>query len=434
VDNKLDMTSEKVLLKIPRTGNTKDEIHSGGAMQFDAYGDLWIAVGDLMTLELGPGNTADLKGGILRIHPDETAPKGYTIPKGNFGEHFAAKFQAEGNVTLARDYADTSKVKAETYVKGTRNAYTMSLDPVRRWVTWGDVGPDQGQKSEEYNLVKEPYFTGWPYFAGTQDMAGIASYWHANVPAVSSGGSRLNPVNNNSAIAGVRQLPANKDPIFGKTQSCAMSGPIFRYDGTNTSATQFPPHFDRKWLVSDCNGGYGVHIFTLDSLGVSVTADLKIFAQMPLQTIVDLKQGPDGSLYFVNWNNGIYRIDYTGTCKDPALVPEKTGCADPTASNYNPALPKAYNDPRLCVGGVGIMDASGKFAEDVFVNPQSLLIGAPGPHEIGVFDLSGRKVLSWLGQGSKSYPLSAIGPSGFYQLRVTTAHGSTTRRLFWMGL
>jgi glucose/arabinose dehydrogenase len=434
-DNKLDMTSEKVLLKIPRTGNKVDEIHSGGAMQFDSYGDLWIAMGDIMTLELGPGNTADLKGGILRIHPDEKAPKGYTIPKGNFGEHFSAKFQAAGNTALARDYADTSKVKAEIYVKGTRNAFTLSLDPVRRWVTWGDVGPDLGASAaEEYNLVKEPFYTGWPYFAGVADMGGIASYGHAGVPAVPSGTSRLTPMNNNPAILGARQLPANHDPIFGKSEACAMSGPIFRYDGSNTSITQFPPQFDRKWLVSDCNGGYGVHIFTLDSLGEKVSAELRIFAQMPIETIVDLKQGPDGSLYFVNWNKGIYRIDYIGSCKDPGLLPEKTGCADPTALNYNPSLPKAFNDQRLCTGGVGILDASGKFSQDVFIQSQALLIEAAGPHQIEVFDLGGRKIKSWQGLGRKSYPLALVGARGFYHLRVKTPHGEMTRRIFWMGL
>jgi hypothetical protein len=81
-DGKLVSTSEKILIRIP---SERNNWHTAGSMQFDAYGDLWIAIGDNETTDLGPGNTADLRGGILRIHPDGS-PRGYGIPKGNFGE------------------------------------------------------------------------------------------------------------------------------------------------------------------------------------------------------------------------------------------------------------------------------------------------------------------------------------------------------------
>ena len=43
--------------------------HTAGALAFDGYGDLAVAVGDNQQTDLGPANTADLRGGILRIHP-----------------------------------------------------------------------------------------------------------------------------------------------------------------------------------------------------------------------------------------------------------------------------------------------------------------------------------------------------------------------------
>lgn len=60
----LDMASEAVVLRIP-SDRAKD--HSGGAMAFDAYGDLWISVGDNSAGERGTGNSNDMRGSILRI-------------------------------------------------------------------------------------------------------------------------------------------------------------------------------------------------------------------------------------------------------------------------------------------------------------------------------------------------------------------------------
>ncbi len=48
----------------------------------------------------------------------------------------------------------------------------MALDPVRRWVAWGDVGPDVMSTAvrEEVNLRKTPGFEGWPYFVGNNTV------------------------------------------------------------------------------------------------------------------------------------------------------------------------------------------------------------------------------------------------------------------------
>ena len=82
--DELDVNSEVVILDIP---SIRNRWHTGGALQFDAYGDLWITVGDNEAQELGPANTADLRGKILRIHPHEDGS--YSIPKGNLWEYAA---------------------------------------------------------------------------------------------------------------------------------------------------------------------------------------------------------------------------------------------------------------------------------------------------------------------------------------------------------
>lgn len=330
---------------VERKGAVKK--YDGETKAVSLVGTIPCATGnDNGSAEAGPGNTADLSGGILRIHPDANLPKGYSIPAGNFGAHFAAKLQAQGNAALAREYADPAKVRPEIYVKGTRNAYSLSLDPVRRWLSWGDVGPDFGAVSEENNLVKEPYYTGWPYFAGRLDLTSI---YGMNFPKK----NRAAPMNT-SAIAGVSQLPPNHEPIYVRSQNCAIDGPILRYDGANSYPGQIPPQLDRKWIVGDCNGSYGNHLLTLNAAGDSVIGDVKAFDLFHVAVVVDIQQGPDGAIYFIGWQSGIYRGDYKGQCRDPGLLPEKPGCADAKDPNYDPAIDPAFHDPRQCATATAI--------------------------------------------------------------------------------
>ncbi len=391
-DGKLDLATEKVLLKIP---SNRNHPHTAGAMMFDAYGDLWMAIGDNEQIEDGPANTADLRGGILRIHPDESA-RGYAIPKGNFGEALSARLKAAGNADLAAQYGDTNKVRREIYVKGTRNAYSLTVDPVRRWLTWGDVGPDQQKVADENNLVKDPYYMGWPYFAGEEDMGGISPYG-SQVP---TGNQRSGPVVK-SDIQGVKQLPAIREPIFKRQEGCAMTGPIFRYDGSNPSPFQFPPQFDRKWMISGCDS-YGFHLLTLDAAGESTTGDVKVFGNMSSNTLVDLKQGPDGALYYVNYGRGIDEIRYKGACKDPGLLPEK------------PVTTMAYRP----------MDADWGWLDS-----RRISITVPGAHEVRIMDIRGRTVMAFRGEGKKQYALTGITEPGLYQVRVKTEQGVVTRKL-----
>lgn len=165
------LSSEKVLLEIPT--QREECCHSAGSLAFGPDGNLFIAVGD-NTNPHNPGyynsiderkgreywdaqrtaaNTNDFRGKVLRIHPE---PDGsYSIPEGNL---------------FAKGVANT---KPEIYVMGCRNPYRISVDPVKGWLYWGDVGqntiddPKRGPISyDEWNLAREAGFFGWPYFAG----------------------------------------------------------------------------------------------------------------------------------------------------------------------------------------------------------------------------------------------------------------------------
>ncbi|HEX4932884.1 MAG TPA: ThuA domain-containing protein, partial [Gemmatimonadaceae bacterium] len=120
--------------------------HTGGSLAFDATGNLFLSTGDnsnpfmngYAPIDERPGrmpwdaqkssaNTNDLRGKILRIHPD---PDGrYTIPEGNLFP------------------PGTPKTRPEIYTMGHRNPYRISVDKRTGALYWGDVGPDASADS-----------------------------------------------------------------------------------------------------------------------------------------------------------------------------------------------------------------------------------------------------------------------------------------------
>ena len=297
----LQVGTEKAILEWP---SVRGRWHTSGALRFDSYGDLWISAGDNELLMQGPANPAELRGSILRIHPKEDGT--YSIPAGNFWETSAAYFQAKGNTAVATAYRDSTKAKREVYVKGIRNAYTLTLDPVRRWAVWGDCGPDQepgggtdtSKWTEEHNVAPVSAYYGWPFWTSINHVQKVIPYTSEQVDKDAwADWSTLKPeapVNPLTTLP-IRDLPPAQTGTNSYGHSCAMTGPIFRYDGRIKAAGNFPPQMNRKWLISGCDG-YGFHLVTLDDAGEKILTNTVIMSSIRANTLVDLKQGPDGSL------------------------------------------------------------------------------------------------------------------------------------------
>src|SRR5688500_13217361 len=206
VNDTLVEASAKVLLEIPvERENTS---HTGGGTAWDRDGNLYLTVGNntgnglLAQTDERPGrenfddqrgasNTNDLRGKILRIHPE---PDGtYTIPKGNLFP--------EG----------TAKTRAEIYTMGHRNVWRVFVDSKTGWLYWGEIGPDQDQDTEtgprgydEHNQAKGPGFFGWPYFVADNQVVPKFDYINQRV------GVKLDPqkpVNTSPNNTGLRELP-----------------------------------------------------------------------------------------------------------------------------------------------------------------------------------------------------------------------------------
>jgi cytochrome c len=378
----VNMGSEKILLETPVQRATC--CHTGGGMMFDPKGDLWISFGNNTTNPVASAtdgyvkesdpdaddqghtsNTNDLRGKILRIHP---TPEGaYTIPAGNLFP------------------PGTDKARPEIYAMGMRNPYTIWVDPVKGWLTWGDIGPDNGWDTEEYNLFKQPGYGGWPYFAGSEGNAHYSFRLNKDPKA---------PVNNSPNNTGLKQLPPARGAIVGYRQSAAVTGPIYHYDPSLKSTVKMPPHFDGKWMVSDFNQNL-TRVLTLDAAGDKVTDNRILFASGKFTNPLQMDIGPDGALYVLEYagffsstaNTRIVRMEYTGSCL-PATV----------AAAPAPLAPRSI--------------------ASAFVNAslERAIVTPPGAAGFRLYDLGGKVVWSYRGGNPRVNLPNSVG-NGLYRVQ-----------------
>ncbi len=360
---KLEASTEKRLLAYRKVTSG----HMGGALAFDSNGDLWISTGNDASdypkaynedseggsSEASSANLNDFRGGVLRIHPDNSA-KGYSIPTGNFAEYWSAWFKAKGNDAVAAEYAEPSKVKPELYVKGVRNAYSIAVDTVKHWVAFSSIGINvQTSYSEAHYLLTHPVYAGYPYFAGgfgNEPGTGYYPLWSsgegASVFNTAHPGlteSNAGPVNNSKWNTGPKQMPpvspAMHTYLRGNVGAAAVTGSFYHYNPASASSIKFPPHFDGAWTITDwvqndnvakpAGGGFqGVKIFKVKPEGDGLLDSLKWFRNMGITGPLDMQFGPDGALYVLNYGNIYFdvtsetklaRIEYSGSCHPTAL-------------------------------------------------------------------------------------------------------------------
>ncbi|KAA2239899.1 carbohydrate-binding protein [Chitinophaga agrisoli] len=370
-DDSLYRASEKIVLEIPTQRETC--CHSGGHLEFGPGNNLYISAGDNTSSKesdgfspiderpgRGPfdaqkssGNTNDLRGKILRIHPE---PNGtYTIPDGNL-------FPKNG-----------SKGKPEIYVMGTRNAFRFTVDKHNGYVYWGDVGPDGGQASDrgpqsydEYNQAKKPGNYGWPYFVA--DNKAYADFDFAtNVIGPKFDPAR--PVNHSPNNTGDTVLPPAQKPmiwypygespefpILGKGSRSAMAGPVYYYDDFKDAKSRFPKYFDGKLFIYEWARSW-VKLVSFDK----DTLLSRIAPFLPQQTWykpIDMKFGPDGALYVLqyganyfehNQDSRLVKISYVAGNRRPkaAVTADKSVGAAPLKVQLSAAGSMDYDHDAL---------------------------------------------------------------------------------------
>ncbi|HCN84244.1 MAG TPA: PKD domain-containing protein [Sphingobacteriaceae bacterium] len=346
VNDKLVSGSDKRLLTIKEQRETC--CHTGGGMTWDAKGNLFITVGNNTGNTLSAhtderpnrvnwddqghsSNTNDLRGKILRIHPE---PNGtYSIPDGNLFPK------------------GTANTRPEIYTMGHRNAWRVSVDSKTGFIYWGEVGPDASLDSElgprgydELNQARKPGYFGWPYFVGPN---AAFPYWDyvTNKPLDKKDPNK--PINNSVNNTGLKELPpvappfiyypyaySEQFPLVGTGGRSATGGPIYHRSDFKNPKRPWPAYFEGKWIVTDLERGWIMVISMYDN------GDYKSMEQIipdykPVEPI-DIKFGPDGDLYMLEYGSSwfkkstdskLVRIEYNSGNRKPvvAVSADKTG-------------------------------------------------------------------------------------------------------------
>jgi cytochrome c len=425
----VQVSTEKILIDILLSKT--EQWHAGGPMRFDAHGDLWVTIGnngsDLsgsgsqysptdsnQNQEWGASNTASMRGGVIRIRPDNST-KGYTIPAGNFGEYWANHFETNGNATLAAQYRDPTKVLPEIYVKGTRSNFSIAVHPTKRWLAWGEV--NYQTTNDEYNLITTPAFTGFPYFH-RNNVATPGTITPAKVASA--------PTNTSAMNSGVQQLPPATPAVVWHGTSVtattfstnvAIGGDIYVYDGNLKSKVKFPPHFHNVWLMMpSISGTNPLYSMLIDSSTVSVTGmpvrldnGLLALTTAPanMRRAIQASYGPDGALYFLNYGGG----DYASTANSGVLRVTYNGSCLPLGTSISSFKPLSEIRTTFNAGRLRVLEQ--------------------GRHEVVVYAASGRQVFRAAGEAGASYDLNTLrtAGTGVYSVRVITDKGEFARSL-----
>ncbi|RYY34616.1 MAG: PKD domain-containing protein, partial [Sphingobacteriaceae bacterium] len=338
-DSQLDLKSEKVIIEIPI--DLEVSAHTGGSISWDKYKNMYISTGDntvpfesegyapidrrpdrlTFTAERSAGNTNDLRGKILRIHPQ--ADGTYTIPEGNLFPK------------------GTANTRPEIYVMGCRNPYRMSVDTATSYVYWGEVGPDAGTDGvqgprgyDEFNQAKKAGNFGWPYFVGNSkpfkefDFAtrAVGNNFNPaapqNLSQYNTGLKTLPPVQNPMVWYPYAQSP--EFPFLGQGGRCAMGGPVYHYN-TNGAATKLPEYYDKALFVYDWMRNW-VFALRLDEQGNYKRMEPFMETNGDFRRPVDIEVGPDGVMYMLEYGTvygidnvdaRLVRIDYNGGNRAP---------------------------------------------------------------------------------------------------------------------
>ncbi|XVH33066.1 PQQ-dependent sugar dehydrogenase (plasmid) [Haloferacaceae archaeon DSL9] len=348
-ENTIDEDSETEIIRIPH--QREECCHVGGDLDFDSEGTLYISTGDdtnpfesdgfsplderdgreYFDAQRTSGNTADLRGSVLRITPE--ADGGYSIPGGNlFPEDEYA------------DEIEEDLVKPEIYVMGLRNPYTIHVDTETDDLYIADYGPDADSWDSErgpvglveIRKVCEAQNAGWPFVRGYhysyrrydfEDEEAGQPYWPENPKNTSvnnTGLEDLPPVvapdlwyprqwDGYTDAPGWVDMPARGEPSWSESDlpegGAPMTGPVYRHDGEGLD-----PYFEGKHFIMEWGTNFVKYVTYNDDGSVEINDFLP---DEEFESPNSMAVGPDGRLFLQTYGPGfsgeagkIYMIEY----------------------------------------------------------------------------------------------------------------------------
>lgn len=238
------------------------ESHTVGAVEFGTDGSLFVSIGDGTSYNRVDPRTVrvqdidNLSGKVLRIDPLT-------------GEGLSDNPFFNGN-------ADANRSKVYHY--GLRNPFRLTVDPSTGQLFIGDVGWTQW---EEVNTGPAGSNFGWPYYEGGNGT-NLQTNQYRNLPeaqAFYASGQVATP-----AIYGLNHAADGINAI--------IMGDVYR-------GNAYPAEYQGNLFVNDLGQGI-VRAVSFDSNG---DIDQVRTFTTGAQIVVQIVQGPDGNLYYVDLND-----------------------------------------------------------------------------------------------------------------------------------
>ncbi|ELS04188.1 glucose/sorbosone dehydrogenase [Xenococcus sp. PCC 7305] len=267
VDSAVDIDeppAKGILDQIPDFLAADSTSHSVGALQFGPDGALYVSNGDGTSFNVVDPRTIrvqdlhNLSGKILRIDPIT-------------GEALTDNPYYDG---------DSNSNRSKIYQYGLRNPFRFNIHPETGVLYIGDVGWGTW---EEVNVGEAGANFGWPYYEGGDgtDIPAPGYEFFPEAQEFYNSGQEVNTA--------ILALNHNTDNI-----NAIVMGDL--YTGNN-----FPVEYQGDLFFNDLGQGIVRNISFDDSGAIS---DVEVFAD-GAEIVVQIVQGPDENLYFVDLDDGI---------------------------------------------------------------------------------------------------------------------------------
>ena len=316
-------------------------------MAFDSDGNLYLATGDNTNpfesdgftpideragrqdydAQRTAGNTNDLRGKVLRIHPE--ADGTYTVPAGQPVRRRARRRPGPRSTRWA---SATRSGSASTRRPTRSTSPTTARTPARATRTGARRGRSSGTSSARP--------------ATTAGRTATATTTRTTTTRSRPGraGAKFNcaaPVNNSPNNTGLTNLPPavpatvdydySGNPLFPEIGGggAPMGGPVYRYDADLDIRPQVAGVLRRQGALRRVEPEQDVHVPGRPPTARRWWTSTSCSTGMTFMRPMDFEFGPDGALYLIEWgtgfggnndDSGVYRIDYIAGDRAPIAV------------------------------------------------------------------------------------------------------------------
>ena len=327
--------------------------NTNGGFQRNPCGDPPGGVGGSMTpptaqggalrsqsLRRAPGSPISLDGAILRVDP----ATGLGLPDNPMASH-----------------ADVNARRIIAY--GLRNPFRINFRPGTNEIWVGDVGWNNW---EEINRIPNPTDAtvenfGWPCYEGNSRQGGYDS---ANLNICENlysegSGAVTAPYyaySHNSRVVSTESCP---------TGSSSIAGLAFQFGGE----TLYPVEYNNALFFADYSRDC-IWVMFQDGNGNPNPATIQPFVQQAAAP-VDIEMGPDGNLYYADFDGGmIRRIEYFSANQPPIAIAAAnlTSGSAPLTVNFT-SLGSMDPDPGDTISFAWDLDGDGAFDDSTLSEP-----------------------------------------------------------------